>query len=142
MLANQSKHIFRKKIWGFHLDFYQHVNNSRYLEFLEEARWEYLEPIKKSKAFEQKGWITIVAHIELSYKQPILLHDEIEIQTWINETGRKSMTFQQQIFKNGQAKLVAEAFIKFVVYDVAAKKSLFIKDEIKSIFKLETMDTL
>ena len=27
------------KVRGFHLDVYQHVNNARYLEFLEEARW-------------------------------------------------------------------------------------------------------
>ena len=26
------------KVRGFHLDVYQHVNNARYLEFLEEAR--------------------------------------------------------------------------------------------------------
>lgn len=27
------------KVRGYHLDVYQHVNNARYLEFLEEARW-------------------------------------------------------------------------------------------------------
>lgn len=26
------------KVRGYHLDVYQHVNNARYLEFLEEAR--------------------------------------------------------------------------------------------------------
>jgi len=31
------------KVRGYHLDVYQHVNNARYLEFLEEARWEWLE---------------------------------------------------------------------------------------------------
>ncbi len=31
------------KVRGYHLDIYQHVNNARYLEFLEEARWSYLE---------------------------------------------------------------------------------------------------
>ena len=31
------------KVHGYHLDVYQHVNNARYLEFLEEARWNALE---------------------------------------------------------------------------------------------------
>ena len=31
------------KVRGYHLDVYQHVNNARYLEFLEEARWDGLE---------------------------------------------------------------------------------------------------
>lgn len=130
------KHIFTKKIWGFHLDVYQHVNNARYLEILEEARWECITPIKESAVFKQKDWITIVAHISINYKQPIVLGDVIDIHTWIGETGRKSMTFQQQIFKKGASRLVAEAFIKFVVYDVKAQKSIFINDEVKKIFML------
>lgn len=28
------------KVRGYHLDVYQHVNNARYPEFLEEARWD------------------------------------------------------------------------------------------------------
>ena len=28
---------------GYHLDLYRHVNNARYLEFLEEARWQFME---------------------------------------------------------------------------------------------------
>ncbi|EAB4380520.1 hypothetical protein EBH53_19380 [Salmonella enterica] len=31
------------KVRGYHLDVYQHVNNARYLEFLEEARWDGLD---------------------------------------------------------------------------------------------------
>jgi len=139
-LTEDRKHIFKKKVWGFHCDVYQHVNNARYLEFLEEARWECINPIKDSAAFKTKNWITIVARIEIAYKQPIILQDEIEIHTWIGETGRKSMTFFQHIYKNGEPKLVSEAFIKFVLYDVKAKQSVFINDEVKSIFCLEKAD--
>ena len=31
------------KVRGFHIDVYQHVNNGRYMEFLEEARWEFMD---------------------------------------------------------------------------------------------------
>ncbi|MDH8096138.1 long-chain acyl-CoA thioesterase FadM, partial [Klebsiella pneumoniae] len=40
------------KVRGYHLDVYQHVNNARYLEFLEEARWDGLE---NSDSFQ---WMT------------------------------------------------------------------------------------
>ncbi len=36
------------KVRGYHLDVYQHVNNARYLEFLEEARWDGLRTAKAS----------------------------------------------------------------------------------------------
>ncbi|XLM23374.1 thioesterase, partial [Chromobacterium piscinae] len=32
-------HHTRIKVRGYHLDLFGHVNNARYLEFLEEARW-------------------------------------------------------------------------------------------------------
>ena len=41
------------KVRGYHLDGYQHVNNARYLEFLEEARWGYLEQHGDIEHFEQ-----------------------------------------------------------------------------------------
>jgi len=129
-------HIHKKRVYGFHLDFYQHVNNARYLEFFEEARWEYLLPLKKSKVLEKRNWITIVVRAEVSYKKPLELFDDIEIHTSIDEIGRKSMTFHQKIYKNGEKTISAKADIKFVVYDTVQKKSLTINDEIKTIFEV------
>lgn len=130
-----NKGIFKKTVWGFHLDFYQHVNNARYLEFFEEARWEFMRPLKESGILEEKGWYTIVVHIEISYKAQLGLGDEIEIHTSIPTQGKKSLTFHQQIFKSENT-LAAEAFVKFVVFDTKAQKSLYIDEEIKELFGL------
>ena len=51
------------KVRGYHLDVYQHVNNARYLEFLEEARWDGLE---NSESFQ---WMT--AH-NIASEQPMV----------------------------------------------------------------------
>lgn len=129
-------HIHPKKVYGFHLDFYKHVNNARYLEFFEEARWEYLLPLKKSKALEKRNWITIVVRVEVSYKKPLELFDDIAIHTSIKEIGRKSMTFNQKIYKNGEKTISALANVKFVVFDTEAQKSVSVNDKIKAIFGL------
>ena len=34
-------HESEVRVRGFHVDVYQHVNNARYLEFLEDARWHF-----------------------------------------------------------------------------------------------------
>ncbi|MEK9712132.1 MAG: thioesterase family protein, partial [Thalassolituus sp.] len=31
------------RVRGYHLDVYQHVNNGRYMEFIEEARWAFMD---------------------------------------------------------------------------------------------------
>jgi len=132
------KGIFKKTVWGFHLDFYQHVNNARYLEFFEEARWEFMRPLMESNILQENGWYTIVVHIEVSYKAQLGLGDAIEIQTSIPTVGRKSLTFHQQIFKSDK-KLAAEAFVKFVIFDSKSQKSLFINEEIMNMFGLNEL---
>ena len=36
-------HAINIKVRGYHLNLFRHVNNARYLEFLEDARWSILE---------------------------------------------------------------------------------------------------
>ena len=52
------------KVRGYHLDVYQHVNNARYLELLEEARWRHYEAYPASY-FLKKGWGFIIVNINL-----------------------------------------------------------------------------
>jgi len=131
------KGILKKNIHGFHLDYYRHVNNARYLEILEEGRSEFLKEIRDSGVLDEKGWYTIVVHIDISFKAELVLGDEIEIHSWISEHGRKSITCQQQIYRP-DGKLASEAFVKFVIYDKNAAKSLFLTDEIKTLFPVSS----
>ncbi|MGB0840577.1 MAG: acyl-CoA thioesterase, partial [Chitinophagales bacterium] len=54
---------------GFHVDQYHHVNNARYLEFLEEARWYFLEEQFRSGIFKKKGWTLPITEINIKYRQ-------------------------------------------------------------------------
>ncbi len=79
------------KIRNYHIDHFGHVNHARYLEFLEEARWQYLEknhliePIHRIKAFH------VVSKVEIDYRHPVRLADVLHIETKIN--GRSSKCF-------------------------------------------------
>lgn len=130
------KGIYKKIVWGFHCDVYQHVNNARYLEFLEEARWDYTKPLHENDKLKSKGWMTIVVHLDVSYKLPLMLADEIEIHTSIEEIGKKSLTFHQKIFKNNGELLCTLAKIKFVIFDRKTNNALIIDDEIKQLFNV------
>lgn len=55
------------KIRGYHTDLYQHVNNARYLEFLEEARRQLLEDHTDLESFMEKGFSFFVVNINISY---------------------------------------------------------------------------
>ena len=49
-------HRIEIKIRGYHLDLFGHVNNARYLEFLEEARWAMFDDQTDLQALAQKGY--------------------------------------------------------------------------------------
>ena len=56
------------RIRGYHLDGYGHVNNARYLEFLEEARWAYFEQHQLLPLLQ--GDMIVVARIDIRYRRP------------------------------------------------------------------------
>ncbi len=78
------------KVRGYHLDVYQHVNNARYLEFLEEARWDGLE---NSDSFQ---WMTahniafVVVNININYRRPAVLSDLLTITSQLQQLNGKS----------------------------------------------------
>ena len=56
-------HTTHIKVRGYHLDLYSHVNNARYLEFLEEARWSFFEDKSDLPRFMKSGLALIVVNI-------------------------------------------------------------------------------
>jgi thioesterase-3 len=123
-------------IRGYHLDAYQHVNNARYLEFLEEARWQYFDNISNTAYKEMKISFFIV-NININYRAPATLGDVINVSTEIEKIGNTSMTFAQKIYLEGTEKIICDALITFVILDQKTEKPLKIDDSLKSLFYKE-----
>jgi acyl-CoA thioesterase FadM len=60
-------HLTEIKVRGYHLDLYRHVNNARYLEFLEEARWSLLESRATLDYLQSNGYAFVVVNININY---------------------------------------------------------------------------
>ncbi|WP_148714592.1 acyl-CoA thioesterase [Chitinolyticbacter meiyuanensis] len=103
------------KVRGYHLDLYGHVNNARYLEFLEEARWEWMEIAGQLEWFMQERLALVVSRIDIRYKRPATMGDELVIETWMSEIGERHGVVAQRIVRADNGKLVAEADVTFAV---------------------------
>ena len=117
------------KVRGYHLDVYQHVNNARYLEFLEEARWDGLE---NSDSFQ---WMT--AHNNINYRRPAVLSDLLTITSQLQQLNGKSGILSQVITLEPEGQVVADALITFVCIDLKTQKALALEGELRE--KLEQM---
>ena len=122
------------RIRGYHTDLYQHVNNARYLEFLEEGRWQLLEDHMKLEAFMNKGFRFFVVNINISYKRPVRVNDVIIIKSGLGKIGNKSAVIKQQIINNKTNVVCVDADITFVIADVNGKP-LKITGELKEKFQ-------
>ncbi len=130
-------HTSHIKVRGFHLDVYNHVNNARFLEFLEEARWSFFEKYPLTKEVHSQNLAFVLANININYRRPALLNEILEIQSCVERIGNKSCTIKQVITIKGTETIIADAQVTFCVLDQGSHKTLEIDGKIRSL--LESM---
>lgn len=118
------------KVRGYHLDIYSHVNNARYLEFLEEGRWAAFENMGDVKEILSKGYALTVVNININYISPATAGDILVIKTDLVKTGTKSITVSQKIFRKNGMDPVIDAVVTFVLVDTKSGKSVPLNERI------------
>ena len=121
-----------KKVLGFHLDGYGHVNNARYLEFLEEGRWELFAEAMAKPEFQQLGIMFVVVNININYRYPATVGDVLQIKSAIERFGETSMTITHSI-NTTQGKPVIDAKVTAVLLDAKTHTSVAIDDKVKQL---------
>jgi acyl-CoA thioester hydrolase len=101
---------------SYEIDGYGHVNNAVYLNYLEYARGEYLKDI----GFDYRGCVKAgfglwIVRIEIDYRAPALLRDELEIETVPAERKTSYGVLDQRILR-GSA-VCASAKVKWALVE-------------------------
>jgi thioesterase-3 len=121
------------KVRGFHIDIFSHVNNARYLEFMEEARWFVIDKYIDLKRMQAKGIIFVVVNININYRKSASMGDILELYLGLSKIGGKSAVFYQEIRLKGTSTVVADAQVTFVFADKDTGKAVKIDDEMKTL---------
>ena len=126
------------KVRGYHLDVYQHVNNARYLEFLEEAPLG--RPGKQPRVSVDDGekHRLVVVNININYRRPAVLGDVLTVSSKLEQLNGKSGTLSQVVTLNPNGEVVADALITFVCIDLKTQKALPLEGELRA--KLDQMN--
>ena len=121
------------KVRGFHLDQFGHVNNVRYPEMLEEARYDFFDQFPGFFSRVQKiGFYMPLTHIGIDYKKSSFLDDILEIQTRISSLSETSGTIHQTITIKGTNRIILEADVVFVAVDLKTGKRASIEGDLLS----------
>lgn len=109
------KHEFEQKVFYSDTDAYGVVWHGSYLRWMEMGRIELCEKAGYSLTKLFEGDITLpVAEINIRYKSPAKLEENLLIETELLEATRISMTFGQKIYNAKNKKLHIDAKVKVV----------------------------
>ncbi|AIX50470.1 MULTISPECIES: acyl-CoA thioesterase [Pantoea] len=119
------------KVRGYHLDVYQHVNNARYLEFLEEARWQWLEEADAFNWLMAQKLAFVVVNININYRRPAVLGDRLVIESDVSQLSGRSGIIAQRVLLAEDRTLVADALLTFVCIDLRTQKAVPLEGELR-----------
>ncbi len=100
---------------SYELDSFGHVNNAVFLNYLEYARTEYL--LQRGLSFDDfEKWqkYPLVIKVDIEYKSPAKVHDELKISGYISEWKKSSFILKYRIDNLSKERLCATANVVFV----------------------------
>jgi thioesterase-3 len=120
---------------GFHIDVFGHTNNARYLEFMEIARWDALQPIIASGFFAKRNLGFVIVNININYRAASFINDILEVKTIMKHIGNKSIVVHHDVFDKTKGHPVCDADVTFVLMDLKTRKALPVEGELREVFE-------
>ncbi len=120
--------------WG-DMDAFNHVNNTVYFRYFEEARVHFFEEIGLKNLIYDEKIGPILAHTSCQFVQPVNYPDTLTIHTYLKKLGESSLINSYRVFSEKKG-IVAKGESVVVFFDYHAQKKAPIPQIIKE--KCET----
>ena len=117
----------------FHTDSFGHVNNAKYLELLEEARWRYAEDNGLMTLLEQANLGFIIIDMRLRFRDEVVEGDRITVSTQLLTLGSGSGEVEQLVRKEGQSKIALKSLFHFILVDRETRTPVPIEGDIRQL---------
>lgn len=123
-------HSLEIPVRWFDMDAYNHVNNSIYFTYFEQARIEWWHQIRPEE-FVNHAEGHVVVNATCTFFKPITFPETIVVKLYVGPPGRSSYEFFYKIYsKNNPDILYAEGSNKMVWIDLNKGKSIPLPDYI------------
>ncbi len=121
------------KIRGYHLDGNGHVNNARWVELLEEARWRWLDDNLDLTAWEAIDQGIAVASLEVNYRRPARLHDRLEFRCVVERCGGRAAVCRQEVVRRETGEKLLDARLTLLLINRATGRLLPLADDLREM---------
>ena len=111
------------------MDAYRHINNSAYLQYLEQARVAMF--FHRHDGFSSG---TVIARHEIDYLRPVVYDPQpLRLELWIEKVGGARFTVRYEVFDHDR--LAARAATQCVTFDFASDRPRRLTDEEREILR-------
>lgn len=126
--AAEPKPLFRMPLdlrWS-DCDAFNHVNNARYLTYLEEARIRWFAA--RGVPLITKDHYPVVVQSLLNYKMPITYPSDVVVELFLEREGNTSVTVAHRIASSDGSKLYCDGNVVVVILDGKTHRPIKLPD--------------
>lgn len=117
------------------IDINGHVNNAKYMEYLEWGREDLYEQANLPYAvLFAEGVVTMTVNINLNYRKEAIQNDCLTVITRPGLLGRTSFTLEQTIIREKDDTLIADASVTLVTVGHETRRGVPVPDLLRAIF--------
>jgi len=116
------------------IDEQNHVNNTVYLQWVQEIATAHWRAVASPQAQETIGWV-VVRH-EIDYKAPAILGDEIRLRTWVGKATRLTFERFTEIRRNSDGRLLSKARTLWCPINVQSSRPVRVSPEVRAQFSI------
>lgn len=94
------RHVYECPMRWADLDLQQHVNNVKYLDYLQDARVDLFRthaPAMRAEATADLSEALVVVSHDISYLAPLSLHHSVTVECWVSQVRAASFTISYEI---------------------------------------------
>ncbi|MGB5821588.1 MAG: thioesterase family protein [Saonia sp.] len=114
------------------LDELQHVNNVRYVQWVQDVAKEHWQSAVSKEMQEQVVWVLLRHHI--NYLNPAVLNDRITAKTYVSHNRGAKCTRIVEIHNTKNDKTLVRSETEWCLLNAKSLRPIRISDEIKNIF--------
>ncbi len=120
------------------IDMFNHVHNSKYLDYVLAARYEQMDKYygMSWEDFARSGYGWVVSKVTIHFKRPLVLGDRMRIRTGILEMNEKGCCVQFEIVHQNTGKIISNGEFEYVLIDLQTKRSSKVTPEMIAAYSI------
>lgn len=128
----------KRKVRFQDCDPFNHLNNSKYLEYFINVREDQIAEhydLDIFKYMRSTGLSWVVASNQISYVKPAFTMETVLIESQLIQYTDNLLLVEMKMWNENETELKAILWIKFIHYDIQAKKTATHSDDLMKLFQ-------